>query len=147
MTLSDPAHHPMPFLLVPLNNSQFSRSILLYISIPVLLSRMFSLQDQSLMPFAWWMSAHLAVLSSSFTSPLKPCQAAPGRADKIFLEPLLYPIRDSIISSVASLFPHHNLFKDLKYVLISFVSLVLSTMKDTEKMLKNIWMFSECFLN
>lgn len=40
----------------------------------------------------------------------------------------------SIISSVAGLFPHHNLLEDMKYVLISFVSFVLSTISDTEKM-------------
>ena len=89
------------------------------------------------------MSAHLAILSSGFTCSLKPCQASPGRADKIFLEPSPCPTQDSIISSVASLFPHHNLLEDMKYVLISFVSFVLSTISDTEKMLRKTVSFSQ----
>lgn len=141
--------NPVPFLLALMNYSQLSRGILLYIPVPVLLlTGMFSLQPQSLRPLAWWMSAHLALLSSSFTSPLKPCQSSPGRADKIFLEPLLYPIHDSIISSVTSLFPPPGPLWGHECVLTRLVSIVLiSTMSGTEKMLKNICWVNELIID
>lgn len=138
------ASNPVPFLLALVNYSQFSQGILLCIPVPVLLlSGMFSLQPQSLMSLVWWMSAPLALPSSSFTSPLKPCQSSPGISDKICLEPSLYPLHDSIISSVTSLFPPPGPLWGHECVLTCLVSVVLiSTMSDTEKMLKNI-----CWVN
>lgn len=134
------ASRTMPFLLVQRNFPRFSRGVLFYIPLSVLLlSRMFSLQPQFLMAFAWWTSAHLELLSSSFTTCLKPCQASPRRADKIFLEPLLYPMHDSITSSVTSLFPPPGPLGGHGCALTSLVSLVLiSTMSGTEGAQKHL---------